>query len=280
MPERYPWPDGKRCALVVSVDFDGPTPYLWRTREAGEALMGELEQRRFGPRTGFARLLGIFDEHQTRASIFVPGALAEAYPDHVTRALAAGHEIGLHGFLHEPVQFLGRGELEDVLERSSTVLRRLGARPPLGYRSPSWEMTPEAWSVLVGASVAYDSSLMGDDRPYWLEGLVEVPVHWGLDDAVFLRYTAASPRSLISSRDLLQRWRSEVAAAKRFGSLVVITVHPWLTGRGAAAESLGQLLKETRADRDIWIATAQEVALHHRGLGTPTEVDRLRPYEP
>ncbi len=266
---------------MVSVDFDGATPYLWRSRStAEEELLGEVEQRRFGPRTGLARLLRIFGERRVTASIFVPGAMAQTYPSHVTAALSEGHEVGLHGYMHETVDLLSRGELEDVMRQSSSTLERLGAMPPLGYRSPSWEMTPVAWDVLVKAGVAYDSSLMGRDVPYWVEGMVEVPVHWGLDDAVFLRYTAGSSRFPISAEDLVGRWRGEIAAAKRFHSLAVITVHPWLSGRGPMAAALDSLLEEAVRDEEIWVATASEVASHHRRLEAQAEGDRLRPREP
>ena len=278
-PNPHPWPQGRRCALVVSVDFDGPSPYLWRSRDEAEELLGELEQRRFGPRVGFTRLLRIFEERRIRASVFVPGAIAQAFPDHIRAAVAGGHEIGLHGFMHEPVHRLSRVELEDILGRSSTVLTDLGAAPPLGYRSPSWEMTPDAWGVLVEQGVAYDSSLMGGDRPYWLAGLVEVPVQWTLDDAVFLRYTSASSRFPIAPEELVQRWRVEIAAAKRFHTLVVITVHPWLSGRGPMAAALDGLIDEASRDQDIWVATASEVASHHRRLDPRTEGDPLRPRE-
>ena len=47
-------------------------------------------------------------------------------------------------------------------------------------------MTDETFDLLVEHGFAYDSSCMGDDRPYlqsWASGsILELPVHWSLDD--------------------------------------------------------------------------------------------------
>ncbi len=79
----YPWPQGRRAAVVMSVDFDGPTPFLFNHRDDTRGLLGELEQRRFGPREGVWRLLEIFAELDLHASFYVPGAIAAAHQDAV-----------------------------------------------------------------------------------------------------------------------------------------------------------------------------------------------------
>jgi len=57
---------------------------------------------------------------------------------------------------------------------------------PSGYRAPGGRMSPETFSLLIELGFGYDSSCMGDDRPYveeW-EGqrMLELPCHWSLDD--------------------------------------------------------------------------------------------------
>jgi hypothetical protein len=47
-------------------------------------------------------------------------------------------------------------------------------------------MTPETFELLVELDFVYDSSCMGDDRPYMEEhqelSLLELPAHWRTDD--------------------------------------------------------------------------------------------------
>ena len=95
------WPQAHAGACIVSVDVDGEVPLLWRSRN-GVARLAELEQRRFGPRVGLHRLLDVFAERGVTASFYVPGQYAETHPELVVAVAEAGHEVGLHGYLHEP----------------------------------------------------------------------------------------------------------------------------------------------------------------------------------
>jgi peptidoglycan-N-acetylglucosamine deacetylase len=275
----YPWPQGRRAAVVMSVDFDGPTPFLFNHRDDDDTLglLGELEQRRFGPRQGVWRLLDIFAELELHASFYVPGAIATAHPDTVRQIIARGHEVGLHGDLHERVDQLDRDELDAVMERSQAALRAVGVEGPLGYRSPSWEMTEPAWDAIEQAGVAYDSSLMGYEHPYRMGKLIEVPVSWTLDDAIFYRYTPGTVRPPVAPATLMASWEQEIEAAKRYGTLVMLTVHPWQSGRATRAAALRELLARHRSDPELWWATTAEVARHHAGLRDDAWAEELRP---
>lgn len=275
----YPWPEGRRAAIVMSVDFDGPSPFLFNHRGDTSGVVGELEQRRFGPRQGVWRLLEIFAELELTASFYVPGAIATAHRATVAEIIARGHEVGLHGNMHERVDELEPAELETVMEQAQAALAAAGAEGSLGYRSPSWEMTQPAWGVLERAQVAYDSSMMGYEHPYRIGKLVEIPVSWPLDDAIFYRYTAGTVRPPVDPAALMAAWDREIQAAKHFGSLAMLTVHPWLSGRGARALALAELLGRYRRDPELWWTTSAEVARHHNTLPAGAWTEQLRPGE-
>lgn len=260
----YTWPYGKKAAAILSIDFDGPSPYLWATRDKNTTALGELELRRFGPRQGIYRLLELFGRFDLRISAYVPGAVALSRPTEVAALLEAGHEVGLHGFMHEKVTELEFDQLKIVLNKSARALEAVGAIAPFGYRSPSWELTTEALHVLEEFGVAYDSSLMGFDQPYWMSNLIEVPVQWPLDDAIYYRYVPGSNWPPVTPRELTAGWKLELEGAKRYGSLVTLTLHPWLSGRAGRMLAIEELLEEFRYDEEIWWATAKEVAEHHR----------------
>ena len=44
----------------------------------------------------------------------------------------------------------------------------------------------------------------------------------------------------------------------------MLTVHPWISGRPQKLEMLEVLLRRILAKDDIWSATAEEIAIHHR----------------
>ncbi|MHB8619129.1 MAG: polysaccharide deacetylase family protein [Chloroflexota bacterium] len=274
----YRWPGGRLCAAVLSFDFDGEAPYLWNHRAEPKAGMGEIEQRRFGPRQGVYRILDLLAQHRIQASFYVPGWIAEHYPEALRAILKGGHEVGLHGYLHERLDDIGRDEMRETMARARRALLVVGAGEPLGYRSPSWEMTPWAFEVLQDLGVAYDSSLMGYDHPYWMSGLVEVPVQWLLDDAPFYRYAGkGDTRPPAHPGQVVESWRLELEGMKRFGGLFMPTMHPWMSGRAGRLLELDRLLARYRDDADIWWATAAQVARHHAATYPDEYREEARP---
>ncbi|MGF1526963.1 MAG: polysaccharide deacetylase [Candidatus Competibacterales bacterium] len=264
-PPSYRWPAGKRCAAVFSADVDGESPYLWTHRHNPPGVVGELEQRRYGPRVGIYRLLALLDDFQLKGSLYVPGHTAQRFPALLPHCAERGHEIGCHGFLHERVDELSAGENRRVLDRCSALFEQQLGIQPRGYRSPSWEITLDLWQLLQSYGFLYDSSLMGYDHPYSLEGLVEVPVQWLTDDAIYFRYTSG-PRDKgppVNPKQVLESWIEEFEGLRAVGGLLMITVHPWISGRPQRLRMLRRLLEHIRQHDDVWWATAAEVAHYH-----------------
>src|SRR5690606_246683 len=135
----------------------------------------------FGPRVAVPRILEMLREYDVPASFYVPGWVAERWPEAVEAIATAGHEVGHHGYLHEAPASLSREEEADVLDRGCTILQDITGHRPEGYRSPSWELSEHSLALLAERGFLYDSSLMGDDAPYSVpagEGgsmLVEIP---------------------------------------------------------------------------------------------------------
>jgi peptidoglycan/xylan/chitin deacetylase (PgdA/CDA1 family) len=131
-----------------------------------------------------------------------------------------------------------RAEIRDGL----AALAALGPRP-LGYRAPGWELTPATAELLGEHGFAWDSSLMGDDRPYLISAgartLVELPVHWSLDDAP---YFAAAP----DGAGLWPAWRRELELACAEDRPLTVTLHPEILGRGARVDALRTTLSRAR----------------------------------
>lgn len=263
----YPWPGGTRAAVCLTLDFDGESPYLWRSRQTRGPAVGELEQRRYGPRRGIENLLAMMDGLGLRATVFVPGWIAAEYPEQVAEVHRRGHELALHGWCHEPPSDLTGDELRETLDRAARTLAGISGERPVGYRSPSWDMTAEVFPVLRSLGIGYDSSLMGDDRPYEVDGVVEVPVDWATDDAPYYRYVGGDPRPPTPTGPIRDAWAAEIAAAKRYGTLCMLTVHPWLSGRPARVAVLEELLAPVVADPEVCVPTVRELAEHHRAAG-------------
>ena len=262
----YAWPEGRRAAAVFSADVDVETPFMWANRGKPVATIGELEQRRFGARRGVGRLAGLLDEFGAKGSFFVPGGVMETYPWLVPGLLDAGHEVGLHGYYHERMETLDDDAFRAVMDRSLAVYRSQGGTAPVGFRAPSWELAPGQVLLLQDPEIAYDSSLMGFEHPYRIGNVVEVPVHWSIDDAIFYRYfgDGRDTRPPTGPNRLLEDWIWAFDAAVATGGLFMITVHPWMSGRAARVAMLRRLFDRIARTENVWWTTAAEVAAWHR----------------
>src|SRR6266545_3400677 len=118
---RYPWPEGKQSAAVLSFDFDAESGFLFREPERAKRSLGDLEERRFGPRVGVDRILRMLDRLRLRASFFIPGWTVANHLPESKRIRDAGHEIGAHGNVHEAVSVLGATEEQAILEQQLAI---------------------------------------------------------------------------------------------------------------------------------------------------------------
>jgi polysaccharide deacetylase family protein (PEP-CTERM system associated) len=108
------------------------------------------------------RILALLDEHDARGTFFTLGWIGERHPELVRRIAAAGHEVASHGQAHRRVTELEPASFRESVRRSKAVLEELTGEPVLGYRAPSYSITPDvgwALEILVEEGYRYDSSL-------------------------------------------------------------------------------------------------------------------------
>jgi hypothetical protein len=111
---------------------------------------------------------------------------------------------------------------------------------------------------------------MDSDKPYVLDTgageIVELPVHWSLDDWEQYAYIPdPSFRSAIEApTKVLDLWTSELDAMRRYGCLFVLTCHPFLSGRPHRVEVLRTLIDRALAFGDVEFVACGEAARRAR----------------
>ena len=261
----YVWPQGNSSAFCFTVDVDAHSPLLWNLRDdPAPRLLGHMEQRSFGPRVGIWRLLELLQRVGIKGSFFVPAVVAESYPELLPAFVERGHEIGLHGYFHEIVAHISDAEFSGALDASLELFHRQVGVVPKGFRSPAWEMTAHMLSELKARGM-YDSSLSGFDHPYTIGDVVEVPVQWAVDDAVFFKFLGGGVDMWPPSAPgpVLETWTSEWEMLHAEGGLLMLTVHDWISGRAHRIRLLETLLQRVTRQPGAWVATVGEVAAHH-----------------
>jgi peptidoglycan/xylan/chitin deacetylase (PgdA/CDA1 family) len=263
----WDWPDGKRVAVSLTFDVDAESGFLGDSPDYARRL-STLSEGRFGVTRGVPRILDLLAKHGIAATFFVPGHTAAGHPEVVPAIIAGGHEVGHHGYIHLRTDKVSAQDQRDEIERGFTALEAAGAPRPVGYRSPAWELTPETFALLLEHGFAYDSSCMGDDRPYLetYEGrnILELPVHWSLDDWPHFGWSIDLGGNVASPLELRACWAAEYRAARAEGRHVTFTMHPEVIGRAHRFAQLESLIEEIAADDDAWFARLDEVATHVR----------------
>jgi peptidoglycan/xylan/chitin deacetylase (PgdA/CDA1 family) len=229
-------------ALAITVDVDGEAGLPDGGAGYADRLSSRSE-RAYGVLRGLPRILQVLEEFAARATFYVPGVTASRNPEAVHAIVDRGHELGHHGHTHRRPDLLSAGDQREEIERGLAALAPFGARPR-GYRAPGWELTPTTLGLLAEYEFRYDSSLMDDDRPYVLPAgsttLVELPVHWSLDDAP---YVAGSP----DLGGLWDAWRRELELAAEEGRAITLTLHPETLGRPHRVDVLRRVLDHAEA---------------------------------
>ena len=264
------WPGGARCAVALSFDSDHETNEL---REGGDSP-GKLSQGQYGNRQGVPRIVEILKRHNVPASFYVPAVTAMLYPDEQRSLVSQGHEIGIHGWIHERNSVLPIEAERDLMQRSFDVLKKITGVDPVGMRTPSWDFSPNTLRLAKELGLIYDSSLMADVDCYELlmdekpTGVVELPVEWIRDDAVYFNMNRfAALRPYTPPADVFDIFKREFDAAYAEGGLFQLTMHPHIIGYRSRVWILDALIRHIQQHSDVWFATHADVVRYVKANG-------------
>ncbi|WP_404924909.1 polysaccharide deacetylase [Mesorhizobium sp. ORM16] len=261
------WPDGARCAVALSFDSDHDT---FELRDGGRSISA-LSQGQFGPRQGIPRIRELLSREAIPATFFVPAVSAIHYPDEQRALIAEGHEIGLHGWIHERNTLLDEDTERDLQFRAADTLEKITKVRPVGIRTPSWDFSENTLQITADMGLLYDSSLMADVDCYELLlngapcGVTELPVEWIRDDAAYLimdRWGGLRPQ--IAPHDILQIFKREFDAAYEERGIFQLTMHPDIIGHRSRIWLLKELVAHIRTRKDVWFATHADIVRHVR----------------
>jgi polysaccharide deacetylase family protein (PEP-CTERM system associated) len=160
-------------------------------REAWDRMPGRVEDTT-------ERLLRLLDAHQTRATFFALGWLADRYPRLIRRILELGHEVASLGYWHKRVTSMSPKAFREDVRASKARLEQVTGVPCLGFRAPSFSIrTGMEWAleILVEEGFRYDSSIFPISRPdYGYPSAPQVPVRLETKSGSLLELPLATTR--------------------------------------------------------------------------------------
>lgn len=108
------------------------------------------------------RLLELFHQFNVRATFFVLGWVAERCKKLLQEIASAGHEIGCHGYGHQPIYGGTQTDFRDDLRRAVAIIENTSGVRVRSYRAPSYSVTQTtlwALDILAEEGFQQDSSI-------------------------------------------------------------------------------------------------------------------------
>jgi len=263
--EKVEWPEGAKCAVTLSFDFDSNTLMYYYPRE--RRSITETTGFEFGARVGLPRILNLLGKYDIKTTFFTPGMTAEIYPEEVKEIAERGHEVGCHGYKHEaPNSFKTREEEKKVLEKSKKIIKELTGQEPKGWRKPGGDFSPHTLDLLHEAGFIYIATGKADDIPFrWMfdegrKSIISIPLTWEFADSLYMSFGPRQGGTLGAPSVAFEVWSSEFNAMYRLGRFFNVAFHPFVTGRGYCLSTFEKLIQHIRRYSNIWFARYFDIA--------------------
>jgi peptidoglycan/xylan/chitin deacetylase (PgdA/CDA1 family) len=270
-PSRFRWPEPFRAAAFISFDVDGEVGFAASGIDRLDNRPAVRSLTDYELAVGIPRILRWLDRLGISTTFFVPGRMAELYPEMVREICAAGHEIGHHGYRHLKPDRISPEEQLEEMRRPLGILQDLTGEPVAGYRTPGWAPSADTLRLAKAHGLRYDSSLQGHEQPYVTpEGLLELPGQWVLEDWELwgylpfpgLEYPFVAPETAVSL------WETHFRAIVEEGGLFTFVLHPWIAGRAGYSRVLTDMVARWQQEHpEVWWASGRDIYRHAEESG-------------
>ncbi|MFC1822624.1 polysaccharide deacetylase family protein [Thermodesulfobacteriota bacterium] len=263
------WPDGARIAFWVAPNVEfyeinppkGPIQPSSLWREPPDLLNYGI--RDYGNRSGFWRMLKLFDELDVRASISLSAAMCEHFPEIVKEMADRGWELFSHGIYNSRYLY-GMSEEQEisVIEDIKQTIKRVSGQTLDGWLSPALTNTPRTIELLARCGLKYTLDLFHDDQPQPVRvksgRFISLPYSLEVNDWTGLHTSRGTPAEYTAMiKAQFDRLYQEGAES---GTVMCLPLHPWLIGAPHRVEQLAEAIAYILNHDGVWHATGREIA--------------------
>lgn len=218
-------PDARPRAVVLTFDNLGEASELERGTWDASVPLGDHPS----VTVALPRLLDALDAHGLTATFFVEAVNCELNPQALALIADRGHELGVHGWRHEPWGGLDAGQERVLLHRATDAFAGQGLRPA-GFRPPGGELTAHTPELL--GELGYRWCSPEGRTPECRQGLAFVPFAWELVDAYYLmdsfrelRARHGDPAPALDPAAAAERMLADLTRGRGVQTLIL---HPFL----------------------------------------------------
>lgn len=240
--------------------------------------MPDISRGEFGARVAAPRVLELLKKYDIVSTWFIPGHTADTFPEICKKISEQGHEIGCHGYAHEPDP--PPEEEEQIFQRAMAAIRRVSGKNPIGYRWTGTHFADYTIDRLLEKGFLYDSSLMASEyHPYRIRKgdkwslkepykfgtetkLVEIPIQWYLDDWPAFTFSWEPFRYAYTSVETMHQYfkrQFDYMSKHEKDGVCTYCMHPEVIGRGYLITMFEDLIRHMKRTRAVRFCQAQEV---------------------
>jgi peptidoglycan/xylan/chitin deacetylase (PgdA/CDA1 family) len=254
-------------AGTLCLTFDN----MGRAREIAEGTASAPDPLEPGLAVGYPRLLGLLDELGLKGTFFIEGWNGLHHPERIAELVERGHEVGLHGWVHERFGALDKRRAEQLLHDGTAALSRIGIRP-LGFRAPGGLRGPHAVPILKSLGYRYDSSTdvpveQESEGDFFVEpkildgGLAHVPWRWKMVDSVqYLRHHGQTGARARTPAELEALWRGAIDRVAEARATTTVVIHAFVSGVNEERFAVVRGVLGYAKERGLDVVTAGQLA--------------------
>ncbi len=273
---RFPWPDGKRLAVSLVVNFEeGAQLSVAAGDETNEQVYEAVEQVvgapdacmdshfLYGVNEGWPRIREAFRRFGTPATISACGRAVAVHPHVAREAVDDGHEICAHGWRWETHAGMSEETERSVIVRTVAAIEAVTGRAPIGWHTRSATSVLTRRLLVEHGGFLYDSNAYDADAPAIdrVSGRAHVVLPYAFDtnDMRFFNsggfvFAEDFSRYCIAA---FERLYEEAAHRPR---MLSVGLHLRIIGRPARIAGLEQLLAHCARKEDVWFARREDIA--------------------
>jgi allantoinase len=275
-PPRFLWPDGKRLAVSIVVNYEEGSEHSHPVDRIVEGVgefspidipardVGNESAYEYGPRVAVWRILETLAKHRTPATFFATAEALLGNPQAAKAMVEEGHEICDHGLRWtEHYRYATFAQERKAIERSVELIEEVTGTRPVGFyaREPSVNTVRIVQEL---GSFIYDSDAYNDDLPYRYrgDGILILPYTPDANDFHFMapmHRFANSADFFTYLKDTFDVLRDEAASSSKMMS---VGLHCRVIGRPGRIVALRRFLEYVGGFEDAWLATREQIARH------------------